>query len=264
MIIANKYKIIEKLNSGEFGTIFKAENIRSKEHVAIKMEHISLETKINMLKRETQIYQYLGKAQGIPQVKWYGSTEEYNYMVLPLFGDSLSSKTFSLSDSLSIGQKIVRLLKFIHEKGLIHRDIKPDNFVFSQDGLDIYIIDFGLCRKYIDKNNEHIEMKSGKTIIGTPNFVSVNVHNGIEPSRRDDLISVAYIILYLINGGLPWLGLERVREMKEMKEMKMQKQFILEWSKTPLQLIAYLKYCETLKFDEMPDYDYLIKSLNEI
>jgi casein kinase I family protein HRR25 len=261
MIIANKYKIIEKLNNGEFGTIFKAENIRTKEKVAIKMESISLEKGINMLKRETQIYQYLGKGQGIPQVKWFGTTDEYNYMVLPLFGDSLASKTFSLIDSFSIGKKIVKILSFIHGKGLIHRDIKPDNFVFSQDQIDIYIIDFGLCRKFIDNSNEHIEMKSGKTIIGTPNFVSVNVHNGIEPSRRDDLISVAYIILYLINGGLPWLGLERGREMKEMK---MQKQCILQWSKTPLDLMAYIEYCENLKFDETPDYEYLIKSLNEI
>ena len=147
-------------------------------------------------------------------------------------------------------------MSFIHGKGLIHRDIKPDNFVFSQDGTDVYIIDFGLCKKYIDNDNKHIEIKSGKTIIGTPNFVSVNVHNGVEPSRRDDLISLAYIILYLINGGLPWI--------REVKEIKMQKQYILQWSKTPSNLIEYLMYCENLKFDETPDYDYLIKSLNEI
>jgi casein kinase I family protein HRR25 len=256
MIIANKYKLIEKLNNGEFGTIFKAENIRTKELVAIKMESISVETK--MLKRETQIYQYLGKAVGIPQVKWFGTTEEYNYMVLPLFGDSLASKTFSLVDSFSIGQKIVRILSFIHEKGLIHRDVKPDNFVFNQDGTNVYIIDFGLCKKYVDNDNKHIEMKSGKTIIGTPNFVSINVHNGLEPSRRDDLISVAYIILYLINGGLPW------QTKREIKDIKRQKQLILQWSKTPSELIEYLTYCENLKFDETPDYEYLIKSLNKI
>jgi serine/threonine protein kinase len=254
MIIANKYKIIEKLNNGEFGTIFKGENIRTKEEVAIKIESISSDVK--MLKRETQIYQYLGKAPGIPQIKWYGSTEKYNYMVMPLFGDSLVSKTFSLFDSFSIGEKMIRLLKFIHEKGLIHRDIKPENFVFNQYGTDIYIIDFGLCKKYIDNENKHIEMKKDKTIIGTPNFVSVNMHNGVEPSRRDDLISVAYIILQLINGSLPW------QTQREMKEIKIQKQFICDWAKTPIKLIEYLKYCENLKFEEKPDYDYLIKILN--
>ena len=256
MIIANKYKLIEKLNNGEFGTIFKAENIRTKELVAIKMESISVETK--MLKRETQIYQYLGKAVGIPQVKLFGTTEDYNYMVLPLFGDSLDSKTFSLVDSFSIGQKIVRILSFVHEKGLIHRDVKPDNFVFNKDGTEVYIIDFGLCKKYIDNDNKHIEIKSGKTIIGTPNFVSLNVHNGVEPSRRDDLISVAYIILYIINGGLPW------QTKREIKDIKRQKQLILQWCNTPEELIEYLTYCENLKFDETPDYEYLIKSLNKI
>jgi hypothetical protein len=255
MILANKYKIIEKMNNGEFGTIFKGENVRTEEKVAIKMESVSSETK--MLKRETQIYQYLGRATGIPHVKWFGTTEEYNYMVLPLFGDSLASKTFSLVDSFKIGQRLVNILKYIHSKGLIHRDVKPENFVFNQDCTDVYIIDFGLCRKYMD-DNKHIEMKTEKAIIGTPNFVSVNVHNGIEPSRRDDLISIAYIILYIINGALPW------QTKREMKSIKMQKQCICDWSKTPLELIPYLKYCENLKFDETPNYQYLIKSLNEI
>jgi casein kinase I family protein HRR25 len=256
MLIANKYKLIEKINNGEFGAIYKGENMRTKELVAIKIESKMNES--NMLKRETQIYQYLGKAVGIPQVKWYGTTDEYNYMVLPLFGNSLVSKTFSLLDSFSIGKKLVRILGYIHDRGLIHRDIKPDNFVFNQDGTDVYIIDFGLCRKYLDSNNKHIEMKTGKTIIGTPNFVSMNVHNGIEPSRRDDLISVAYIILYLINGGLPW------QTKREIKDIKRQKQLILQWCNTPEELIKYIHYCENLKFDEAPDYEYLIKSLNEI
>jgi serine/threonine protein kinase len=256
MIIANKYKLIERIGNGEFGTIFKGENIRTKEAVAVKLETISSDTK--MLKREAQIYQYLGKAPGIPQVKWYGSTDEYNYMVLPLLGGSLFKNTFSLVDSLLIGRKIVNILQYVHEKGLIHRDVKPENFVFGKDGESIYIIDFGLCRKYMDENNRHIEMKTGKTIIGTPNYVSLNVHNGFEPSRRDDLISVAYIILYLVNGSLPW------QLPRENKIIKMQKMSILEWSKTPEALIKYLNYCMQLEFDETPDYEYLISILNTI
>jgi serine/threonine protein kinase len=253
MIIANKYKLIEEINSGEFGIIIKAENIRTKEKVAIKMEPILSDAK--MLKREAMIYQYLGKAPGIPQVKWYGSTIDYNYMVLPLFRESLSLKTLSIADASLVGQKIISVLKYIHVKGLIHRDVKPDNFVISQDENDIYIIDFGLCRKYIDDNNVHIEMKTGKTIVGTPNFISVNVHNGIEPSRRDDMISVAYIVLYLTNGGLPW------KSARENNTIKMQKMCICDWSKTPVKLITYLNYCAKLKFDEIPDYEFLSNCL---
>jgi len=256
MAIANKYKLLEKINSGEFGSIFKGENIRTKELVAIKIEDISCNTKL--LKRETQIYQYLGKAHGIPQVKWYGATEKFNYMVLPLYGESLLSKTFSLAETLSIGQQVIKILRYIHEKGLIHRDIKPDNFVFGGDDKQIYIIDFGLCRKYIDDNNNHIEVKSGKNIIGTPNFISVNVHNGIEPSRRDDMISVAYVLLYLINGSLPW------QKNGDLVSIKLQKMCVCDWSKIPEQIFNYIKYCTNLKFNETPDYDCLINILNLI
>jgi len=254
MIIANKYRVTERLGNGGFGAIFKGENIRTKEKVAIKMEAISSDTK--MLKRETKIYQYLGKAPGIPQVKWFGTTEEYNYMVLPLFGESLVSKTFSLTEALRIGHKMVKILKYIHEKGLIHRDVKPDNFVLSQDGSVLYIIDFGLCKKYIDDVNRHMPLRTERALVGTPNFVSINVHNGIEPSRRDDLISVAYVILHLVNGGIPW------QAQRENKYLKIQKASILEWSKTPTELIAYLNYCTGLKFDETPDYELLINTLN--
>lgn len=255
MIIANKYRLIERLGNGGFGTIFKGENIRTTEKVAIKIELISSKTK--MLKREAQIYQYLGKAPGVPQVKWYGTTEKYNYMVLPLFGDSLAFKTFSLAEALRMGQKMLKLLMFIHEKGLIHRDVKPDNFVLSQDESVLYIIDFGLCKKYIDTEHRHIKMRTERALIGTPNFVSTNVHNGIEPSRRDDLISVAYVILHLVNGGVPW------QDPRDNEYIKMQKMCILQWSKTPTELIAYLNYCNGLKFDETPDYDFLINVLSQ-
>jgi serine/threonine protein kinase len=151
---------------------------------------------------------------------------------------------------------MLKILRFIHEKGFIHRDVKPDNFVLSHDSTDIYIIDFGLCKRYIDNEDRHIKMRTQRDLVGTPNFVSINVHNGIEPSRRDDLISVAYVILHLINGGIPW------QSQRENKYLKMQKASILEWSKTPTELIPYLNYCTGLKFDETPDYDFLINTLN--
>ena len=95
MIIANKYKIIEKIGEGCFGFIFKGENIRTFEKVAIKMESILSETKL--LKNEAKIYQYLhGSSIGFPTVKWFGIIDNYYYMVLPLLGDSLCNKTFPI------------------------------------------------------------------------------------------------------------------------------------------------------------------------
>ena len=249
MIIANKYKIIERIGNGEFGTIFKGENIRTREPVAIKMESTASETK--MLKREAQIYQYLGKTRtiGIPQVKWYGTLNEYNYMVLPLLGPSLSNNTFSLVDTFSIGKTITKILQYIHSKGMIHRDVKPDNFVFGQNGESIYIIDFGLCKKYKDDENNHIALRSGKTIIGTPNFVSVNMHNGLEPSRRDDMESVGYIMMYLINNELPWATM---RENTSIKTAKINTNI-----NNPA-ISQYINYCRNLEFTKEPNYDYLL------
>jgi len=253
MIIANKYKIIEKLGNGEYGTIFKGENIRTKEFVAIKMEPVNSE--IKTLKRETQIYQYLGKAQGIPTVKWYGTENNYNFMVLPLLGKSLTKNIYSLDRVLLIGKEIIKRLEFIHSKGLIHRDVKPANLVYNLEDTHIYIIDFGFCKKYKDDNDKHIDMKICKTMIGTPNYVSVSVHNKLEPSRRDDLESVGYIMIFLLKGYLEWDKMNEIK-MKEMKEN------IVDNINYELCIRNFISYCRNLKFDETPDYDLIYKKLN--
>ena len=134
VIISNKYKLIEKIGSGAFGDIYKGENIRTKESVAIKIEPLSNETKL--LKNETKIYQYLGNTQGIPQVKWFGVDETNNYMAMKLLGSSLSENikkygTLSLTNTKYITTQILKIVKKIHDKELLHRDIKPDNFLFG-------------------------------------------------------------------------------------------------------------------------------------
>ena len=202
---------------------------------------------LKMLKRETQIYKYLMPCEGIPQVKWYGTIENYNYMVMPLYEKPLTFQRFSLPDILSIGKKIITLLKYIHEKGLIHRDIKPDNFLFGSDG-QIYIIDFGLCKRYKDIHDNHIELKTGKGILGTPNFISINIHDGYEPSRRDDLESVGYILQYLLELQLDWFSEMNLDKIKFLKKTAVYAE--------PIE--NYLNYCRNLLFNEPPNYDRIL------
>jgi serine/threonine protein kinase len=264
MIVGNKYKVIEKIGSGSFGEIWKAENVRTKEIVAIKIEPHTNKTKL--LKNETKIYQYIGKCKGFPEAKWYGVDEKNNYMVMTLLGNTLThlinkNINLSLKMTLFITKQIVQILKIIHNKGLIHRDIKPDNFLF---GLDenrnhLHLIDFGFCKKYTDHHGQHIPQTAGKTPLGTPNYISINVHDGIEPSRRDDLESVGYIMLYMLYGKLEWNEIcEYYNDYKNVNnKIKIQKIKIVEKEEIPRQICEYLLYCRSLGYDETPNYDYI-------
>jgi serine/threonine protein kinase len=265
-IISNKYKILNKLGSGEFGEIYKGENIRTKEGVAIKVE--KKESQIKMLKREAQIYQYLGLCDSVPRVKWFGVVDEYYYMVLTLLGKNLTSfrkelNTISLNLVFDVGKNLVDIIEKIHEKKLLHRDVKPDNFLFGVNYLrnKIYLVDFGFCKKYVKEDGvTHIEMRKERPIIGTPNYVSLNIHDGIEPSRRDDLESIGYIMMFLLYNKLPWNDLISEFQFSYseiMNSIKLKKQYIIYDNDVPIQIRTYIKYCRELEFKENPNYKYL-------
>jgi casein kinase I family protein HRR25 len=253
-LINKKYKILNKLGSGSFGSIYKGQNIRTKEYVAIKVERINDELKL--LKNESKIYQYLNCCSGIPSVKWFGKDYNNYYMVIDLLGSSLQElknklQIFSLVLVLKIGIKIISLLKTIHEKGLVHRDIKPDNFLFGQNKLsNLYLIDFGFCKSYLD-NNIHIPIKTMHSIIGSLNYASIMSHNRFDLSRRDDLESLGYMLLYFISDKLPW------NDETDETEIIKKKLEILNNEKYPKILLDFLTYSRSLKYEEKPNY-YLI------
>jgi serine/threonine protein kinase len=255
-MIANKYKLIEKINEGSFGTIFKAENIRTKEQVAIKFEDKSEQT--TSLKNEARIYQYLGRLDGFPQLKTFGTTDKVNYLVMDLLGNSLDNiivnyKELPLKIVLVLGIQIIKRIKSLHDKCLLHRDIKPSNFVFGtkNNTNKLFLIDLGFSKRY-DYDGKHIEEKNINNIIGSLNFISLNVHNYREPSRRDDLESCVYVILTLLFGNLEWVNETNVQKMILLK------QNIIKKDKVPTFIKNMLHYVRTMGFDAIPDYDYLI------
>lgn len=288
-MIANKYKILNKISEGSFGLVYKGQNIRTGEKVAIKIEKRSGE--YNVLKTEAKIYQYLGKLDGFPQLKWFGTDVKYNYLVIDLFDCSLhtlikTNEQLSFSSCLQIGTQMIERLETFHSKLLLHRDIKPDNFLLDSTN-KIYLIDYGFCKRY-DHDGKHIEERKINSIIGTINFVSINVHKYLEPSRRDDLESVIFIIIYILYGTLPWIRNSDLRSVSDcsdnsksldhtknkssdsVNENDIQLEFDndkmiqlkQETNNFPTFIREMLQYVRELSFTEKPDYKHLKDILN--
>jgi serine/threonine protein kinase len=158
-------------------------------------------------------------------VKWFGVDDANNYMVINLLGESLQYNintygSFSLLDVTSIGVQMIERIQYVHECGLIHRDVKPDNFLFglNEQRARLYIIDFGFCKK-CNPPLTTTPPKRMSSVLGTPNYISISVHDYIEPNKHDDVESILYTIMYLFYGKLPWdipgITNAEIRNMKQ-------------------------------------------------
>eukprot|EP01036_Dinobryon_divergens_P030494 gene30494-39745_t len=213
--VGKKYRLGRKIGSGSFGDIYHGTNMTTGEEVAIKLE--SVKSKHPQLLRETKIYRSLNGVVGIPSVRWYGTEGDYNVMVIDLLGKSLEDlfndcgRRLNLKTVLILADQLLCRLEIIHTKCYIHRDIKPDNFLMGK-GLRkhmVYVIDFGLAKLYRDpRTHKHIPYREGKNLTGTARYASINTHLGIEQSRRDDLESLGYVLIYFLRSSLPWQGLK--------------------------------------------------------
>ena len=272
----NKYKLIKKIGKGSYGIIYLCKDIASNEFFAAKLQNKNIYT--NSLQNEYQIMKDIN-IDKIPNAKFYGENNLYNILIMQLLGKSLEDifekilhkQKMPIHSVCNIAIQIIDILEQIHNKNYIHRDIKPSNFLFGNNSSNnnwIYLIDFGLAKKYREDNsNKHHEMKKGKKLIGTARFSSINAMEGLSQSRRDDLESLGYMLIYFLKGKLPWQNfLIKNKEERYNKIKQTKKEIAINelCSNCPEEIGQYITYVKKLKYEEEPNYNYIKNLFYEI
>ena len=281
-LIAENFVLLHLIGQGAFGQIYISYNMRDNIAVSIKKE-IKKAQKVPQLKTESKVYQALlninsddisgaktftqDEVQGVPKFYGVGELQDSYYLIIDFLGPNLlelfeycGCHKFTISTVCLLALQILNRIENLHKHYYLHRDIKPENFLIGmqEKANIIYLIDFGLSKRYKNpKTHQHIPYREGRSLTGTARYVSINTHLGIEQSRRDDLESIGYVLVYFLKGVLPWQGLKTGNRYTRIMEKKLQIPTEILCYGLPEELIFYLNYCKSLRFEDRPDYDYL-------
>ncbi|KAK7522068.1 casein kinase-like protein I [Phyllosticta citriasiana] len=268
-VVGVHYRVGKKIGEGSFGVIFEGTNLLNNQQVAIKFE--PRKSDAPQLRDEYRTYKILVGCPGIPNVYYFGQEGLHNILVIDLLGPSLEdlfdhcNRRFSIKTVVMVAKQMLSRVQTIHEKNLIYRDIKPDNFLIGRPNTKaanvIHVVDFGMAKQYRDpKTKQHIPYRERKSLSGTARYMSINTHLGREQSRRDDLEALGHVFMYFLRGGLPWQGLKAATNKQKYEKIGEKKQTTAIKDLCdgfPEEFNKYLSYVRNLGFEDNPDYDYL-------
>ncbi|KAI8613168.1 kinase-like domain-containing protein [Chytriomyces sp. MP71] len=302
-VVGMHFKVGNKIGEGSFGMVYQGVNVINNQPIAIKFE--PRKTDVPQLRDEYRTFKILANSVGIPNVYYYGQEGLYNVLCSDLLGPSLEDmfdlckRKFSIKTVCMTAKQMITRVQTVHERNLIYRDIKPENFLIGRlprrselaakagpnnpdpygvvsshspqnphPAAQIYIIDFGMAKLYRDpKTKQHIPYREKKSLSGTARYMSINTHLGREQSRRDDLESLGHVFMYFLRGSLPWQGLKAATNKEKYEKIGQKKQStaIKDLCEGfPEEFSLYMRYCRELKFEETPDYDYLRGLMNKV
>ena len=256
---------LKEIGHGAFGKVNLMRDPKKENKVyAVKTEEIT--AKIPQLQYEFRVYKKLHGIHGIPNVFALWQHEGHTHMAMQLLGPSLEKhlNDITLWDIVTwIGPKTIAILEQIHARGFLHRDIKPENMLLSIAGLrgrEIFLVDYGLCKRYRMNAFDHIPYKDGKRLTGTVRYASVHTHLGEEQSRRDDLESLGYVLVYLIKRKLPWMnagGNDKKEQSERIMSIKIKHTIEELCEGLPTSFVHYFRHVRALTYEQTPDYSML-------
>ncbi|XP_058074199.1 casein kinase 1-like protein HD16 isoform X2 [Magnolia sinica] len=272
------YRIERKLGKGGFGQVYVGRRISAAPggidrttgpgaiEVALKFEHRSSKGCNYGPPYEWQVYNILGGSHGVPRVHFKGRQGDYYVMVMDMLGPSLwdvwnnNSHTMSIEMVACIAIEAISILEKMHSRGYVHGDVKPENFLLGPPGTSeekkLFLVDLGLATKWRDNSSgQHVEYDQRPDVFrGTVRYASVHAHLGRTGSRRDDLESLAYTLVFLLRGRLPWQGYQGENKgfLVCKKKMATSPETLCCFCPQPFR--QFVEYVVNLKFDEEPNY----------
>jgi serine/threonine protein kinase len=268
-----RFEIKRELGRGAFGEIYECFDHHRQHVVAAKMELSKQERP--QLRIEYGKYMLLKKVEGVATLFWFNENVPVdgklrNILVISKLGASLedvmqsrAAKRLDIHEVMEIGVKALRILRNVHDVGIVHRDVKPENFLVGlENPSQLFLVDFGLSKKIIH-DGRHVQFRRDKDITGTPRYASINNHLGYEQSRVDDLMSLLFMLIYLAKGALPWQGKrfantrEKYNAIKDDKLELMSNGKLFDGLPDAFQKFSYL--IGKTSFDEKPDYNTAIR-----
>ncbi|KAI6203690.1 hypothetical protein M3Y94_00585600 [Aphelenchoides besseyi] len=271
-IVSKRWMILKKIGEGGCGSVYIVQDRETKKKYALKAES-NFTTAGAVLKLEVEILRRLGgKRKNFGQLIHAGKRVNYSYMVMTLFGPSLSKllhrlkRPCSISTQTRIGIQLLHCIKTLHELGYIHRDVKPSNLAIGRHGSAtrvIFMLDFGLAREFVRRENGRVLMRRprAETLFrGTTRYCSINTHNHNDQSRVDDLWSMMYVLIEL-RGALPWQNFKDKKEVLRIKSTTSDAQLLFN---SPVKLLNIINHLRTLNYFTRPNYFFIYRCLLDI